>query len=131
MFENHDVFAEGRPHQPLLAWHRRKGGLQSADRSKIKIGIPPLQEANGLEAVTFEGLDKFRVERIAASSRAKGAVVHCTAGPAGDLGKFGRIELSELIAVEFPIGRKGDMVDVEIEAHPYGIGRDQVIDIAR
>jgi hypothetical protein len=86
MFENHDLFAHGRPRQPRLALHRRKGGLQSADRSKIKIGIPPLQEANGLEAVTFEGLDKFRFELLAPSSRANVA----RGGPAGDLGKFGR-----------------------------------------
>ena len=41
------------------------------------------------------------------------------------------IELAELIAVELAVGGKGDVIDVEIEPHADGIGRHQIIDVAR
>ena len=81
--------------------------------------------------MTFERLHKFRLERIAAAGGTKRSIACCTAGAAGNLRKFGGIELPELVAVEFSIGSKGDVVDIEIEPHPDGIGRDQIVDIAR
>src|SRR5262245_45083248 len=83
MFENQDVFASRRACQSLLVWRRRKRGLQSADRSKIKIGVAPLQQPNGLKAVTFESLNKLRFKRIAASRRAKCAVPRRATGATG------------------------------------------------
>ena len=52
------------------------------------------------------------------------------AGAAGDLREFGRIELAELVAVEFAVGGKRDVIDIEIEAHADGVGGDEVVDVA-
>ena len=46
-------------------------------------------------------------------------------------GRARRVEPAKLIAVEFPVGGKSDVVDVEIEAHADGVGGDEIIDIAR
>jgi len=75
-------------------------------------------------------LDQFRLERRAAPRRTKGAVTGGAAGAAGDLGEFGRIEAAELIAVIFAVGGKRDVIDIEVEPHPYRIGRHQIIDVA-
>ena len=70
------------------------------------------------------------LERRAAAGGAEGAVARGAAGAAGDLREFGRVELAELVAVEFAVGGEGDVIDVEIEAHADGVGRDQIIDVA-
>src|SRR5262249_61509102 len=131
MFENQDVFADWRACQPLLIWCSGKGGLQSADGSKIKVGVAPLQQANWLEAVTFQSLHELRIKRIASPGCAKCAVPGRATGTTGDLRKFCRIKLPELVAVEFSVGSEGYVIDIEIEPHPDGIGRDQIVDIAR
>jgi hypothetical protein len=64
-------------------------------------------------------------------SGAECTVAHGAAGAAGDLGHFRRIELAELVAVEFAVGGKSDVINVEIEPHADGVGRHQVIDLAR
>ncbi len=51
-------------------------------------------------------------------------------GAAGDLTEFGGRQPAMTPAVEFAIGGEGDMVDIEIEAHADGVGRDDVIDVA-
>ena len=71
-----------------------------------------------------------RLERRAAAGGAERAVARGAAGAAGDLRELGGIELAELIAVEFAVGGKGDVIDVEIETHADGVGRDQIIDVA-
>ena len=112
-------------------------GVTASDACKAPIeekssaGIAPLQHAHRLEAVALQRLHQFRLERIATSGRAEGAVAGRAAGAAGDLRQLGRIELAELIAVEFAVGGKGDVIDVEIEPHADGVGGDQVIDVAR
>ena len=86
----------------------------------------------GSKAVRFERLHQFR-SRTAGSGPLVPNVPSrvCAAGAAGDLGEFGRIELAVLVAVEFAVGGKGDVIDVEIEPHADGVGRDQIIDFAR
>ena len=70
------------------------------------------------------------VEGRAAAGGAEGAVAHVAAGAAGDLPELGRIELAEAEAVELLVGREGDVVDVEVEAHADGVGGDEVVDVA-
>ena len=98
---------------------------------KSSIGIAPLQHADRLEGVAFQRLHQLGLERIAAAGGAEGAVAGGAAGAAGDLRELGRIELAELVAVEFAVGGEGDVIDVEIEPHADGVGRDQIIDVAR
>src|SRR5262249_55103332 len=100
MFQDEYVLANRRACQPLLVRCRRKRGLQRTDRGKIKICVAPLQQPHGFEVMAFERLYKFRLKGIASSGRAKCAVTCGAAGTAGNLGEFGRIEFSELIAVE-------------------------------
>ena len=64
--------------------------------------------------MAFERLHQLSLERRASAGGAEGAVAGGAAGAAGDLRELGRIELSELIAVELAVGGKRDMIDVEI-----------------
>ena len=80
--------------------------------------------------MAFERLGELGLERRAAAGGAEGAVAGGAAGAAGDLGELGRIEPAELIAVELAVGRKGDVIDVEIEPHADRIGGDQIFDVA-
>ncbi len=83
------------------------------------------------ELMAFEGADKFVVEGIDAARHAERAVAHVPAGPAGDLAKLGRAQLAELKAVELPVRREGDVIDVEVEPHADRVGGDEEIDVAR
>src|SRR5439155_26340154 len=80
--------------------------------------------------MALERLRQLGLERRAAAGGAKGAVVGGTAGAAGDLRQFGRIEAAELIAVEFSVGGEGNVVDVEIKPHADSVGRHQIVDVA-
>src|SRR5580700_4996022 len=80
--------------------------------------------------MAFERMDQFGIERRAPSGGAEASVAGRTAGTAGDLGEFRRIEAAELVAVELAVRGKGDMVDVEIEAHADGVGGNEIIDVA-
>src|ERR1700752_65554 len=78
----------------------------------------------------FERLRQLCLERWASAGGAEGAVARGTAGTARDLRQLGGVELSGLIAVELAVGRKGDVIDVEIEPHADGVGGDQIFDVA-
>ena len=84
-----------------------------------------------LEGVRFQRLDQLILERRAAPGGAERAVARGAAGAAGDLRQFRRVELAELVAVEFAVGGERDVIDVEIEPHADGVGRHQVVDLAR
>ena len=114
----------------VLGRRRRQRRLQGADRGEIEIGIAPLHDLHRLEGVRLQRLRQFGLERRAAAGGAEGAVAGRAPGAAGDLGELGRGELAELIAVELAVGGEGDVIDVEIETHADGVGRDQVIDLA-
>ena len=66
-----------------------------------------------------------------AAGHAERAVVHVTAGAAGDLGELGRRQLAMHLPVEFAHAGEGHVIDVEIEAHADGVGRHQEVDVAR
>ena len=89
-----------------------------------------MQHLHTLEGVILQRIDQFRLERRAAPGGAEGAVAGGAAGAAGDLREFRRVEPAELIAVIFAVGRKRDVIDVEIEPHADRVGRDEVIDVA-
>ena len=81
--------------------------------------------------MSLERLDEFRLERRTTPRGSEGSIARRTAGAAGDLGELHRVQPAELIAVELAIGSKGDVLDIEIQAHADGVGRDQVVDVAR
>lgn len=76
------------------------------------------------------GLDDVVVERQAAACRAECAILDMTARAAGDLADFRRRQRAVLPTVELAVARKGDVIDIEIETHAYGVGRDDEIDVA-
>src|SRR5690606_10877558 len=78
----------------------------------------------------LQPLDQFRLESRATSCGAKRSVAPRASGAAGDLREFGGIEAAMLVAIELAVGGKGDMVNIEIEAHADGVGGDEKIDIA-
>ena len=78
----------------------------------------------------FQRLHQLGLERRTAPRGAEGAVPHGAAGAAGDLRQLRRAQLAELIAVEFAVGRKRNVIDVEVEPHADGVGRHQVVDLA-
>ena len=131
MIEHENVFSDRRTRQRVFRRRRGKRGLQGTDRGEVEIAVAPLHQLHRLERVRFQRLDQFGLKRRASPAGAERAVAGGAAGAAGNLGKLGRIELAELIAVEFAIGGKRDVIDVEIEPHADGVGGDQIIDLAR
>ncbi len=130
MVEHQDVFGDRRARQRALGRGGGERRLQGADRGEVEIAVAPLHELDRLERVRFERLYQFGLERRTATAGAERAVAHGAAGAAGDLGELGGAELAELIAVEFAVGGKRDVIDVEIEPHADGVGRHQVVDLA-
>src|SRR5262249_1307073 len=129
MFQNQDVLGDGRAGQAVLFRGFGKRSLQSAERPEVKRSIPPLQDLYRLERMTSERLRKFSLERRASASGAKGAVAHSAAGAARDLRQLGRIEPSELVSVELPVGGESDVIDIEVESHSDGICSNQIFDV--
>src|SRR5262249_55311660 len=113
-----------------LFWRPRPGRLQRPDRREVEFCVTPLQHLDRLEPVAFKRLRELRLERRTSSRGAEGSITSGTAGPPRDLRQFRRIELAVLIAVEFSVGGKGDVIDVEIEPHADRIGGDEIFDVA-
>ena len=89
-----------------------------------------MQHFDTVEGMVLQRIDQFRLERRAATGGAEGAIAGGAAGATGDLREFGRIEATELVAVIFAVGGKGDVIDVKIEPHADGVGGNEIIDIA-
>lgn len=79
----------------------------------------------------FDPLDQFVIERIDTPRHTECAIAKMTAGAAGNLADFTRIEVAELVTVEFAVLREGDVIDIEVETHADGIRRDKIFHIAR
>src|SRR5262249_14943634 len=90
-----------------------------------------LDEFHRLETVRFQRLHQFGLKRRAAPTGAEGTVASGTTGTSGNLSKLGRIELTELIAVEFAVGGESDMVDIEVQPHADCVRRHQIVDLPR
>ena len=129
MIEHQNIFGDRGAGERAFGRRRGERRLQGADRREVEIGIAPLHQFHRLEGVRFERLDQFGLERRTAAAGAERAVAGGAAGTAGDLGEFGGAELAKLIAVEFAVGGKSDVIDVEIETHADGVGRHQVVDL--
>ena len=130
MIEHAQILGNWRAGQHLVLRRERQRDLQAAERGEIQLGIAPLQHFDAVERVVLQRVHQFRLERRAAAGGAEGAVARGAAGAAGDLRKLGRIQAAELVAVVFAVGGKRDVIDVEVEAHADGIGRDEIIDVA-
>ncbi len=130
-FQDALVLGDRRARQAGLARDLVEAVAQALDRGEIEMGVAPLQHLHPLEGVAFQRLDEVVLQRWAAAGRAEGAVAVGAAGPAGDLGELDRVQPAELVAVELAVGGEGDVLDIEVEAHADGVGRDQVVDVTR
>ncbi len=130
VIEHAQIFRDRCAGQRFVGGRQRQRHLKRAERRKVQLRIAPLQHFYALEAVVLQRIDQFWLERRAAAGGAEGTVAGGAAGAAGDLREFGRIEAAELIAVIFAVGRKRNVIDVEVEPHSHRIGRDQIIDVA-
>ena len=102
---------------------------EAADRAEIEVRVAPLEHPQRVEGMVFEGFDGRRVEGRASSGGPEGAVAHVAPGPARDLAELGRIELAETEAVELLVGCERDVIDIEVQSHADGVGRDEIIDV--
>jgi len=130
MFKSNDVDTNRCPGKTVLARDQIEALPERVLGRKIQRTVAPLQHFQGVEVMTFNLFDQVVVQRIDPPGNAKGAVLGVAPGTSGYLSHFRRCQLPVLIAVIFPVAGKGDVVDVEVEAHADGIGRHQVIDIA-
>ena len=116
--------------EPGLLGRPRETGPQRRERDETQIVIAPEQRLQRIEAVVFDALGDFSVQRPDVGGGAKGSVVHVAPGAAGDLRQLGGGQAPQIAPVELPRGGEGDVVDVHVEAHSDRIGGDQVVDLA-
>src|SRR5579885_3057354 len=130
MFQHQNVVGDRCANQTFLARALSETPQKLLDRAEIQARVSPLHRPYRIEVVILEPLYELGSERFASSGRAEGAVARVPAGAARDLRHFRRIEMAELIAVEFSVGSECDVIDVEIKAHTDRVGRDEIIDVA-
>ena len=130
MVEDEDVFGDRCAGERSVGRRGRKRRLQRTNGGEVEIGIAPLHDLHRLEGVRLQRLGKLGLERRTAAGGAERAVAGGAPGTPGDLGKLGRAELAKLVAVELAIRGEGDVIDIEVEPHADGVGRDQVVDLA-
>ena len=128
--ECHLIGGERRPRQAGLARQHVERRGEVLDRAHVQLRVAPLQHAHGLEAVVLQHFDELLVERRAAARRAESAVFGVPAGAPGDLAELRRIEPAIVPAVELAVAGEGDVVDVEVQTHSDGVGRNDVVDVA-
>ena len=103
---------------------------QRLGRGEIKVGVAPLQLAQRGKAVVLDGACHLIIQRARLACDAKGAIRHATPRAACDLRQFIGGQLAHSAAIEFGQGRKGHMVDIQIQPHANGVGGHQIINLA-
>ena len=79
--------------------------------------------------MVFHGLDDVFREAADLCGRAKGAVVHMPASAPGDLPDFRRAKPPCLPPVELAGLGESNVVEVHVQTHADGVGRDQIVDL--
>jgi hypothetical protein len=101
---------------------------QRIDAGEVQGGVAPIELLQRLEAVPLDGAHHLVIQRRAGAGGAEGAVAHAPPGTAGDLRDLRGRQAARAAAVELREVREGHMVDVHVEAHADGVGRDQEVD---
>ena len=109
---------------------RLKRSQQPVNRPEIDFARAPPEIADRLEAMLLDGLDHLRFRRLATIRHAECAVIHVTSGTPGDLTDLRWVQVAMRVSVELPHASKGDMVEIEVEAHPDSVRCYQIVDIA-
>ncbi|CDP51774.1 hypothetical protein [Devosia sp. DBB001] len=126
-FERNLVDCGRRTGQRPVPRGRIERAAQRIDGREIQLRTAPLQDLDRLEVMGLKLGDEFFLEGVRAAGNAKRAVAHVTPGAARDLAELGRGQRAGLAAIELGVVGKGDVVDIEIEAHADGVGGDKEI----
>ena len=111
---------------------RRRGERlqQRRQRSEVQGPISPQSGGQGVKGVSFHGGDQFRIDRVGGSGDTERAVGPKAAGAPGDLPNLVRMERPLATTIELGQPGEGHMVDVHVEAHAYGVGGHEEVDLA-
>ena len=90
-----------------------------------------MNRLNVVETMRHKRVDEIVVEGLDTAGDTEGTIAHVPAGASGDLAEFGCRQPAMLVAVEFSVRGERDVIDLEIQTHPDGVGCDQEIDVAR
>ena len=119
------------PLEHRMRWAGVQRADQGLDRAEIELAVAPLQVAQRIEAMVLDRFDDLRVEAGDTGGGAESAVVHVTAGTAGDLRQFAGAQRTRVPTVKFAKGSEPHMVHIHVEAHADRVGRHEIIDLAR
>ena len=130
-----DRFGRGAQHGML--WRAFEIADQRGDTVKPRLRLAPVEMRQRREAMVLDRVDfilgefgRGRVPAALSGESAERSVALVAPGTPGDLGHFRRKQPPHPYSVEFGEPCKGDVVDVEIEAHADRVGGDDVIDLA-
>ena len=111
-------------------------GDQCGERRETRLGLAPVQMRERRETMLLDRVDLFLGELGRSPmlgrtrQRTEGPVTLVAARTPGDLRHLGWQQAAQPHAVELAQPGEGDMVHIEIEPHPDGVGGDDVIDLA-
>ena len=109
-------------------------GDQRVDSRQIGIALAPIEMFQFGKAMALDRLDFFGAESrrpLLATQTAEGAVLLVPPRASGNLRHFGHGQPPLPPPVEFVQAGKCDVRDVHVEPHADGVGRDEIIDVAR
>jgi hypothetical protein len=115
--------------QPGAGRRRVQAAQQRIDIGEIQPVVAPDQLRQRIELMVLHCIDQVRGQRQAVAGAAEGAVAHAAAGAAGNLRDLRRGQPARPVAVELGQPGERDMVDIHVQPHPDGVGRDQEIDL--
>ncbi len=104
--------------------------LEGVEAREGQIRVAPLEDPQGIEVVVLQPLHQFRLEGLAAARGAEGAVGQVPPGAPRDLAHLRGRQPPEAGAVVFPVGGEGDVIHVEVQPHPHGVGGHEVVHVA-
>ncbi len=119
----------GKP-EPGHGRGRRERAHEARQRLEVEPGVAPFGGLDRGEDMALDRRHDVGVEVGRVAGDAEGAVLAKAPGAAGDLADLLGVEPSRAPSVELAQAREGDMVDVHVEAHADGVGRDEKVDLA-
>ena len=104
--------------------------MSPCSEEKSRCALRHSAARTGGNDMALDRRDDVGVEIGRVAGDAEGAVPAEASRAPGDLADLLRIEAASATSVEFAQAGEGDVVDVHVEAHADGVGRDQEIDLA-
>ena len=128
--EHDHVFGKRRAAQAIFLRKFLERVLEGVDGGEIEMAVTPLQHGERIEPVLLQHGHSVFVERRAASRGPERAIPNVPAGASRDLRHLRGRQATILPAVIFAVAGKGDVINIEIEAHADRIGGHDIVDLA-